>query len=419
MAYEFEHGEALPEAVERVAREQLEAALAWLDVAAGDPPGSGVASSVSEEGSSEDADDPPPRTSDDSDGSGTPALDAAVAAHVAAEVDPDAGVEAAVHEARKCCKRIRGLVRLVRPAMEDAYHAANTATRDAARELSPIRDAHALLDTFDDVVAAHADQVPQGGLPTVRQALADRADEATDHVTSNLDRISNARDLLSSVRVAVAEWPLHDLDPDAARQAVADGIAKTAGRGRRRFREVEDGDGPASDELLHQWRKRVKYSWYHVSLLEPAAAMLLATHADALHDLSDALGDDHDLAILSADLRDGDGEFGDPRQVHAALVLVDGTRRDLQWRAVGLGARLHAEQADAMGARLAALLAAWDRHGPELPTGEISELFGTVDDLGDRTSGELRELARSIDLPGRSRLDRAGLLAALRAAGTA
>lgn len=389
MAYEFEHGEQLGAAVERVAREQLGAALAWLDVAAGDPSG--------------------------------PLSDhaPAVAAHVADEVDAEAGVEAAVHEARKCCKRIRGLVRLVRPAMEDAYQAANTATRDAARHLSPIRDAHALLATFDALVAAHADQVPDGGLRGVRQMLADHAEEATEHVTSNLDRISAARDLLASVRAAIPDWRLDRLDPDESLAAMADGIARTAGRATDRFHEVEEGDGHPSDELLHQWRKRVKYSWYHVSLVEPAAVMLLGNHADALHGLSDALGDDHDLAILSSDLRGASEQWDDSRkELQAALVLIEGTRRDLQRRAVGLGARLHAEGPQAMGMRLTALVAAWRRHGPELPAGEISVLYGAADDLGDRTNGQLRELARAVDLAGRSRLDRQGLLGALRAAGT-
>lgn len=394
MAYEFDHAEPLATAVERVAREQLGAALAWLDIAEGDQPASRASARPHEVEAPGD-----------------------VAAHVTSEVDEEASVEEAVHEARKCCKRIRGLVRLVRPAMEDEYQAANTATRDAARHLSPIRDAHALLATFDDLVAAHADQVPDTGLFSVRQVLADRATEATEHVTSNLDRISAARDLLVSVRAQIPDWPLDGLDPPESLGTMADGIAKTAGRATARFHDVEDGDGHPSDELLHQWRKRVKYSWYHVSLLEPAAASLLGEHADALHDLSDALGDDHDLAILSTDLRSHPAAFGADHEVQAALVLVDGTRRDLQERAVGLGARLHAEEPAAMGARLTALVAAWHRHGPERPAGEISDLYEAVDDLGERTNGQLRDLARTLDLPGRSRLDRAGLLAAVRAAG--
>ena len=45
----------------------------------------------------------------------------------------------AIHDARKRCKKVRGLVRAVRPALgEDVYRVANDTARDAARELSDL-----------------------------------------------------------------------------------------------------------------------------------------------------------------------------------------------------------------------------------------------------------------------------------------
>ncbi len=366
MAFELDPDEPVDAAVRRIAHEEVDRALHLLDqVAAHDP------------------DDP-----------------------------PDV-VQAAVHETRKCCKRLRGLVRLIRPALGDHYAAANLAARDAARQLSAIRDAHAMLATFDDLVAARADQVPASGLGPLRAALADRADAATAAVVDEQERVTASRSLLVGLRDDIADWPLEDADL----LAVATGIAKSADRGRERFDDVVDGDGPAGDELLHQWRKRVKYSWYHASLLEPAAPTLLGAQADLLHDLSDALGDDHDLAVLTADLVADPDAWGGDEVVDAALVLVDGTRRDLQRRAVAVGARLHAEDPTAQGHRMTALVRAWWDHGPERDAGDVLDLHGVGDDLGDRTNGELRDLARSVDVPGRSYLDRVGLLAALRASG--
>jgi len=405
MAYEFGIDEPLADGASRIAREQLAAALGWLAVAVDD----------GSDGS---------RGSDGSQGGSQPGADAdhtedQVTAFVAGEVDEDAPVEVAVHEARKCCKRIRGLVRLFRPAMEDDYQDINRLTRDAARELSGIRDAHALLATFDILVATHSDQVPEGGVSDIRGALVTRAEQATQDVSHNHERVMRASDLLRQARDASMSWPLSDLDGDELDEAVIGGVAKTASRGRGRFREVVELDGHPSDELLHQWRKRVKYSWYHLSLLEPTAPSLLGAHADTLHDLADVLGDDHDLAVLAHDLREVPDEFGERSAVRPMLVVVDGVRRDLQRRAVALGARIHAEEPDALGRRLVALHTAATRHGPELSAGEIDDLFDVADALGERTNGELRELARARDIAGRSRLDRAGLLAALRAAGAA
>ena len=53
--------------------------------------------------------------------------------------------DAAVHEARKCCKKLRALLRLVRPAISArTYRDENTAFRDAARPLTAVRDAKVL-----------------------------------------------------------------------------------------------------------------------------------------------------------------------------------------------------------------------------------------------------------------------------------
>ncbi len=54
-------------------------------------------------------------------------------------------LEVAVHEARKRCKSSRGLARLVRPALGDGFRSFDRTVRDAANQLSALRDAHAIV----------------------------------------------------------------------------------------------------------------------------------------------------------------------------------------------------------------------------------------------------------------------------------
>lgn len=360
MAYEFGRDEAVADAVRRIAGEQLDVARSCL-------------ASIGDDGTE---------------------------------------VADAIHEARKCCKRVRGLVRLVRPALGDDYRRGNTTARDAARHLSDVRDAHALVGTFDELVAARSDQVPSGGLGPLRTALVDDASRATQRLEEDPAPVAAARGLLEDLRGGVDDWTFDgDLD-----EAIAAGAARTASRARDRFREVVADDGRPGDELLHQWRKRVKYGWYHATLLEPASPTLIGVHADLLHDLSSSLGDDHDLAVLTAVLQADPSRFGGPSVVEGAMVLVDGSRADLQRRAVAAGARAHAEDPGAWGARLVALVQAWRRHGEERVVGGLDDLHDPADDLGDRTTGQLRDLARAVELAGRSTMGRAELLAALRVA---
>ena len=68
------------------------------------------------------------------------------------EID-DNGLELheTVHQVRKRCKKLRGLIRVVRPAFDD-YQDENAAFREAARALSYVRDTEALIETYDDLV---------------------------------------------------------------------------------------------------------------------------------------------------------------------------------------------------------------------------------------------------------------------------
>ena len=89
--------------------------------------------------------------------------------------------EDAIHDCRKRCKKLRGLIRLVRPALDQAtYRAANEAFRDAARELSGLRDAQALLATFDSVVAVPSEPPRLDGFESVRAELVRRAGTEPD-----------------------------------------------------------------------------------------------------------------------------------------------------------------------------------------------------------------------------------------------
>lgn len=81
-----------------------------------------------------------------------------------------------VHQVRKRCKKLRGLIRLVRPEFAD-YSAENAEFRDAARRLSPVPDARAILECYDRLIDHFGHQVQQDTLGAVRAQLATLHDE--------------------------------------------------------------------------------------------------------------------------------------------------------------------------------------------------------------------------------------------------
>ena len=189
---------------------------------------------------------------------------------------------------------------------------------------------------------------------------------------------------------------------------------KTYGRGQN---GLHDSLQEPTDETLHDWRKRVKYTWYHVRLLRNAAPSVLKPLVGRFHDLSDVLGDDHDLAVLTQQLTADPADFGGDDAVAQAMAVIAYRRGDLQKRAARLGARLYVEPPDAFASRLVGYWLAWHEHGDELPAGEIADLAPPDDDLDERSVRQLYAIAQGLDIGGRSSMDRDNLIASIRAAG--
>lgn len=267
----------------------------------------------------------------------TACLDDAVARlaglHDASTHDPQA-IEAAVHETRKRGKELRGLAQLVRPVVgKRRFRVVDRAVRDAGRELSTLRDAHALLGAVTDLQAG-LDEHEAAALEPARAVLAGHAAATTRALSGGDPRIARALDHLAQARRGVDAW---HLPRDVAVEDL--GLRRTYRRGRKRLGVVERSP---DDEAVHRWRKAVKQLWYQTRLLEPAFPDRLGPTVDDLDQLSDLLGDDHDLAVLVERL-----DATTPRELsrHARLEAVQLARRRqavLRHNALRLGHRAYA-----------------------------------------------------------------------------
>jgi CHAD domain-containing protein len=238
----------------------------------------------------------------------------------------------AVHEARKDMKKLRALLRLVRGEIgEDVFARENTCFRDAARELAGVRDADVMLETLESLGLEAA--------TTWELRKAIQAHRETDGADSRVAAAQRMVAILKEARSRVDDWPL-ERDSFAA---FADGLERTYRRGRRDFRAAREDQ---SVEVLHEWRKRVKELWYHHTILRPLWPPVMEAIGDEAHELSDRLGDDHDLAILADWVRENTDA---PAELFEA---VDARRAELQASALEVGARLYADRPKAYVKRL-------------------------------------------------------------------
>jgi CHAD domain-containing protein len=247
--------------------------------------------------------------------------------------------EEAVHEARKDMKKLRALVRLVRDEIgDDVYRRENAGFRDAGRELSGLRDADVMLATLEELGRRYPEEVGDEVSGPLRQALeahkirtsAGARGQASEHVV----------EMLTTVRKRVGRWPLQQ----DGFEAVGLGLERVYRRGRKALRAAR---AEPTTENLHQWRKRVKDLWYHLTILRDTWRPVLEALGDEAHRASELMGQDHDLAVLL--------EWAEQRAPDSAAAIagpVTRRRAELQAEAFALGARLYADKPGAFTHRL-------------------------------------------------------------------
>lgn len=263
-------------------------------------------------------------------------------------VEGDA-LAAAVHGARKDLKKLRALLRLVRPELgAKRFKAGNRRYRGAGRLLSGSRDAEVKLETL----AKLADRSPDLPAATLK-AWEGMLEAERDELAATLregegGHIAAAREAIEGGRGEIDDWPLRT-DSWAP---VGSGLTESYRAGRRLMKRVR---AEAGAEGVHEWRKRTKDLWYQLRIVEDAWPELLGPTVDQAHELAELLGEHHDLAVLAEDLRERD-RLGDRDPFEAAIAK---SQAELLKAAIGIGRRLYAEKPKAFRRRIKAYWLAW------------------------------------------------------------
>lgn len=240
----------------------------------------------------------------------------------------------------------------MRPALGDAYAEENVWYRDEARALAPVRDAEAVIETFDRVLGTYEEQTNAEAFASIREALVARRDRLAEDRVDVEARLAALADKLGESRARTETWTLSDTGFDA----VAAGFGKTYRRGRRAFRAAYDDPSP---ERFHELRKRVKYHRYQVRILRRLWRRVLNAYRKSLHDLTDHLGEAHDVEMLRGVLEEAPKAFGEPRDVKAFLALGEQRRDEHRLAARALAARVYVEKPKHILKRFRAYWEAW------------------------------------------------------------
>lgn len=281
----------------------------------------------------------------------------------------DQSGERTVHETRKALKRLRALLVLLRAELgAKRYARENAALRDCGRRLAGARDAEVMLGTLDSLVRRDPARFKRSrAVRTLRAQLLAERDAAAAHAIHDARVRSEVVIELRAVRARVVRWELRErgfrlLAPGlegiyergrgrmrvARRRAAAERPGeerrrRRRGRGARKGKRAKRGQ---SVEALHIWRKRVKELRYAAETLDRGGKAYkpvrrVARRADRLGEI---LGEEHDLALLEARMRDKRSRpfFAGERKVRKRLLaLIAARRRKLRKRALREGEHLY------------------------------------------------------------------------------
>ncbi|MGC1387243.1 MAG: CHAD domain-containing protein [Steroidobacteraceae bacterium] len=263
----------------------------------------------------------------------------------------------AVHEIRKELKRVRAILRLLRPCLGvRAYRRENAVVRDAAQPLTPLRDAAILPQALRQLQARPRGKNDGAFMRYLHGVL--RQEHCAAH------RQLQGRDLKAAVRELRAFKRRIEMLPASRldRATPSSGLIRTYKSGRNALASVTL---QATDEHLHEWRKQVTYLANQLECIAPPDSQRFAARLDRFRRLARHLGDDHDLAVLNRKIL----EIAKPSNASAAAAprrnvgvqdlesRVARRREALQSKAFRLGQRLYTRRPRRLAAAWAPILA--------------------------------------------------------------
>jgi len=240
----------------------------------------------------------------------------------------------AVHDARRRVKKIRAIIRLVRPVLDKEYRAVDRDLSTVSRLLAPVADGRGIVETLTEIEHRYPASLSKRALAAARKGVLRNGARA--------DRDAHARGILKiaagtlrSERSRVKRWRVRG----EGFSAIAPGLEESYRRARRMMLVTWSKPKPSH---FHTWRRYVKDHWFHIRLLEGHCANHLVAYERRIEALDGILGEYHNV-ILLRDLLVTDASLRREESARC-LRVVARYQRVLRRHAEILGARIYTER---------------------------------------------------------------------------
>ncbi|MEM7282071.1 MAG: CHAD domain-containing protein [Pseudomonadota bacterium] len=227
-----------------------------------------------------------------------------------------------VHSFRKRCKKIRGFLLLIRPAIGECFALANQPIKDAGRALSQARDFAIVEELTASMGTHHRESFG------ISEHLAEFCEKRVKYFIALMNT-----------------WP-KSISPEQ----VAQGYEITYRRFRKAYEHAKERE---TIKTLHTVRKWAKYHWYQTRILEKIDRPVLRQHRELMREIGDCLGQAHDAAMALRQTGEGSKASKFRGQLERSMIekiqkakvcLVEATRQKPSYYATRIESALMVSQ---------------------------------------------------------------------------
>jgi CHAD domain-containing protein len=268
---------------------------------------------------------------------------------MAPEEHPEVAEGEYIHHVRTTIKRLRALLRLIRPVVgETFFNRENDRLRKAGKRLAIARDAEVARETLKNLSVSGKPE--KEAVAAALAGLEGKAESGTNlekALSFTKEDLKETKRNLQELRSINGEWAV-----------VGTGLQDVYRQSRKRMNTALEDRG---DEAFHKWRIRVKNLFYELELLEPVWPKRMEKMTARLSKLQDKIGLDHDIAVLKAFLRKTPEKFGGSEAVDRVIRRLEEKSQKLRGAAEPLGEKIFAQKPRRFARKLGRHWSNWRR----------------------------------------------------------
>jgi CHAD domain-containing protein len=236
------------------------------------------------------------------------------------EADIDEKFDESVHEIRKCVKRIRAAIRLIKDAAgKSLYGHENYFFRDINRNLSEIRSIAVIIETLNRLGSGDSNN----DYRTSINHYSGLKDKIIYKLCMQENRLMLVHEMLNEGKERTRLIPAKGINMEI----LLTGFLRVYNQCLECMLTAKNEPVAAN---LHEWRKKIKYLYYQFQILNPVLPGDLLIYESQLDKLSEYLGTDHDLAELEDSLAGNPAVCGSKDKSCSIINKADESRQEKQ-----------------------------------------------------------------------------------------